>query len=110
MKEKLVYSSYPVPITYASPVCIPLVALPTSQQYSTSCQMVNGMGHPGVVANAPTPLSALLLEDKPNLIFNMTAPPDIHCDISASRTGLSDGSALGVDHFMDSVISRSEPP
>lgn len=56
-------SSSPVPITYASPVYIPLVVLPTSQQYSTSCHMVNGMGHPGVVANAPPPPSALLLED-----------------------------------------------
>jgi len=103
-------SSSPVPITYASPVYIPLVVLPTSQQYSTSCHMVNGMGHPGVVANAPPPPSALLLEDKPNLIFNMRAPPYILCEISASRTGLSVGSALGVDHFMVSVISRSDPP
>jgi hypothetical protein len=36
--------------------------------------------------------------------------PDIHCQISASRTGLSDGSALGVIHFLASAIFRSDPP
>ena len=48
-------SSSPTPITYASPVCIPLVSLSTSQQYLTSRHMVNRMGHPGVVANDPHP-------------------------------------------------------
>jgi hypothetical protein len=65
------------------------------------------MGHNGFGANAPPPL---LLEDEPYVIFNMTAPPDIHCEISTSRKGLSDEPALGVVHFLGNAISRSDPP